>query len=164
MPRRVCGVTVRLARSGDVDAILRFAGAVVPPYYAPILGPAGAHEQLAWWTPERLDPAVVAGRVHVAASVERILGVVETGDQAGEQVLWKLYLSPESRGQGLGVALLDRAISALPAGTDHILVEHFAGNTRAGRFYEREGFAVIKVQPAGSSNPDADVVWRRRNL
>ncbi len=79
-------------------------------------------------------------------------------------MIWKLYLAPQARGRGLGVELLDRAVAALPTGTGHVLVEHVAGNRRAGAFYEREGFAVVGTEPAGSGDPNAAVVWRRRNL
>ncbi len=82
----------------------------------------------------------------------------------GEQVIWKLYLAPDSRGRSLGVGLLHQAMAALPDGSGHVLVEHCAGNTRAGNFYEREGFAVIDTKPASSGDPKAAIVWRRAQL
>ena len=89
---------------------------------------------------------------------------LETGTYGDDQVIWKLYLAPAVRGRGLGVELLDRAVAVLPAGTDHVLVEHFAGNLQAGAFYEREGFAVVETEPPESGDPNAAVVWRRRDL
>lgn len=156
-------VRVRRAEASDVETIADFGSAVVPPHYTPILGVAAAQAQLAWWAPERMAFAVRAGRVHVAVDGD-IVGVAETGELAGEQVLWKLYLAPELRGRSVGVELLRHAIAALPAGTDHVLVEHFAGNARAGSFYEREGFRVVKTDSAGSGDPAAVVVWRRLDL
>lgn len=159
------GVVVRLAAPSDVAAIVAFAEAVVPPHYAPILGPSAARRQVeVWWTPERMAAAAEAGRVHVAVAGGRFVGVVETGTYGGDQVIWKLYLAPEARGRRLGVELLRRAVAALPEGTDHVLVEHVAGNRRAGAFYEREGFAVVGTEPAASGDPHAAVVWRRRDL
>lgn len=165
-------VHIRPANPADVDAIVAFARAVVPAHYAPILGEEAAHGQLAWWTSERIAGSVAAGRIQVAVADDTIVGVVETGELAGEQVIWKLYLAPDSRGSGWGRELLHRAIAALPPDTDHVLVEHFAGNIRAGRFYEREGFVEVDSGSGESGGSDGArdvdatdaVVWRRLDL
>ena len=161
---RDMSVLIRRAVAEDVDAIVAFGAAVVPAHYAPLLGAAAAQDQLSWWRRELTSSAVTAGRVHLAVVGEATVGVCETGELDGEQVIWKLYLAPESRGRSLGVELLRHAVAALPDEPGHVLVEHFAGNIRAGRFYEREGFAVVGTQPAGSGDPKAAVVWRRAEL
>jgi ribosomal protein S18 acetylase RimI-like enzyme len=157
-------VRVRLADASDTDAIVQFGSAVIPAHYTPILGAAVARRQLLWWSLERIESAIAAGRIVVAVVGDDITGVAETGELAGEQVIWKLYLAPDFRGRSLGVELLNHAVEALPAGTDHVLVEHVAGNTRAGRFYEREGFAIVRTEPARSGNPGGAIVWRRLEL
>lgn len=155
-------VQVRKAEADDVDAIVAFGSAVVVPHYTPILGAVAAQAQLTWWAPQRMSSAVAAGRVHVAVSADgAIVGVSETGDMASEQVIWKLYLASDFRGRSLGVELLRHALAALPSETDHVLVEHFAGNARAGAFYDREGFTVVNTEPANCGDPNAAVVWRR---
>jgi ribosomal protein S18 acetylase RimI-like enzyme len=156
--------TVRGAEPGDVEAIVGFGSAVVPAHYEPILGEAAALGQLAWWGPDRMVAAVAAGRVVVAEVAGRVVGVVETGELGGEQVVWKLYLAPEVRGRSLGVELLRHAVATLPVGVDHVLVEHVAGNARAAAFYERQGFEVVRTEPARSGDPAAAVVWRRLDL
>lgn len=161
---RTMDVRIRRAEAADVDAIVAFGAAVIPPHYTPILGADGAQGQLSWWTPERIAPAVAAGRCHVAVADDTVVGVCQTGEMDGERVIWKLYLAPEYRGRSLGVELLRHAIAALPPETDHILVEHFAGNTRAGAFYEREGFREVRTEPASTGDPNAAVVWRRLDL
>ncbi len=160
------GATIRKAGLGDVDAITSFGAAVVPAHYTPILGRRAALGQLAWWTPEQMTPAVEADRVQVAEADRRdLVGVCQTGELDGEQVIWKLYLAADHRGRSLGVELLRRAISALPEHTARVDVEHFAGNAGAARFYEREGFAVIRTDPAPATGPPGGgVVWRRRPL
>ncbi len=155
---------MRPACVSDVPAIVSFGAVVVPPHYAPILGESAAQAQLAWWTADRIRSAVGARRVHVALAGDSIVGVAETGELAGEQVVWKLYLDPDFRGRSLGQQLLHHVIALLPEGTDQVFVEHFAGNARAGAFYEREGFTVVKKEPAGSDDPDSVVVWRRLGL
>lgn len=159
------GVNVRRANLDDLDAIVAFGSAVIPPYYTPILGERAAQAQLAWWSLDRMAPAVETNRVHVAATDRDVVGVCETGELAGEQVIWKLYLAPEYRGRSLGVDLLRQAIASLPQGVDRVDVEHFAGNTRAAKFYEREGFKVIRTDPAPTGeSPNSGIVWRRRQL
>jgi ribosomal protein S18 acetylase RimI-like enzyme len=157
-------VDIRPARLGDVDAIVKFGADVVPPHYAPILGESAAQAQLAWWTYERMRSAVEAGDVQVAVAGGEVVGVAETGTLAGDRVLWKVYLAPHFRGRSLGRQLLRQAIAALPEDTEQVFVEHFAGNVRAGAFYEREGFTVVRREPSGSGDPQADVVWRRLPL
>lgn len=157
-------VDVRPAVPADVSALVSFGSAVVPAHYAPILGPEAAQDQLAWWTPARFEPAIEAGRVLVAEVDGAIVGMIETGELAGEQVVWKLYVDAQLRGRSMGSDLLRRAVADLPPGTDHVLVEHFAGNARAGAFYEREGFAEVRTEPARSGDQNAAVVWRRLDL
>jgi ribosomal protein S18 acetylase RimI-like enzyme len=159
------GVHVRQADLDDLDAIVAFGFAVIPPYYTPILGERAAQAQLGWWTADRMAPAIEAKRVQVAETYHDVVGVCETGELAGEQVIWKMYLAPEHRGRSVGVELLRQAIASLPQGANSVDVEHFAGNTRAARFYEREGFKVIRTDPAptGESTNSA-IVWRRRQL
>ena len=159
-------VTIRKALTGDVDAIVAFGAAVIPQHYTSMLGQRAAQKQLDWWTPERIAPAVEAGRTHVAVAEEpTVVGVCQTGELDGEQVIWKLYLAPAYRGRSLGVELLGRAISSLPEHAKHIEVEHFAGNTGAANFYEREGFKVVRTDPAVSDqSPGSVIVWRRLQL
>ncbi len=159
------GAHVRKAELNDLDAIVAFGGAVIPPYYSPILGAHAAQEQLTWWSLDRMASAVEANRVHGAAKDLNVVGVCQTGELAGEQVIWKMYLAPEYRGRSLGVELLGQAIASLPQGAGRVDVEHFAGNTRAGNFYEREGFEVIRIDPAPTGeSPNSAIVWRRRRL
>ncbi len=106
----------------------------------------------------------MAGRVHVAVAGDVIVGMSETGEFAGEQIIWKLYLSPDFRGRSLGAELLRRAVDSLPADVEHVLVEHFAGNGRAGSFYQREGFTAIRTENESSENANAAIVWRRLEL
>jgi len=153
----------RPALAADVPALVAFGEDVIPQHYAPIIGEVAARAQLDWWTPTRFNEAIAAGRVQLAFSGDEIVGVTETGEMGAEQVIWKLYVAPKMRRQGLGVKLIDRAVSSLPGETDHVLLEHFAGNADAARFYEREGFKITGTD-VNESEPNASVVWRRREL
>lgn len=117
-----------------------------------------------WWTREYLAPAVDAGALVVAEADGEVIGVAQRGEWNGDPVVWKLYVHPERRGQGVGRDLLRAVTAELPRGTSRVLVEHFAGNRRAAAFYEREGFVHLRTDPAPSGDPAADQVWRVRQL
>ena len=157
-------VAIRPASVTDLDAISRFAADVVPVHYSPILGENAARAQLEWWTEDRMRPAVEAGDVHVAEQEDDIVGVVETGVMGEDRVVWKLYVAPASRGRSVGARLLDRSVAPLREATDHVLIEHFAGNTDAARFYERQGWRVVRTDASAEGDPRAVVVWRRLDL
>lgn len=155
-------VTIRRADRTDLDAVVGFGAAVVPPHYAPIIGEAAARQQVeAWWTPERLGVAADGSRLFVAELDGTVVGVAERGEWDGDPVIWKLYVHPDHRGKRIGVALLD-AVVADVADRRRVLLEHMAGNTRAAAFYEREGFRHLRTDPAPNGDPAAATVWRVR--
>ncbi len=80
-------VSVRVAGPNDVDAIVAFAADLVPRRYAPILGVDAAQAQFAWWTTDPIESAVAAGRVHVVVAGDAVVGVSQTGEYAGDQVI-----------------------------------------------------------------------------
>ena len=158
-------MTIRQARADDLDAVMAFGATHVPPHYEPIIGRAAARRQVdLWWTREYLAPAVDAGALIVAEANGEVIGIAQWGDWDGDPVVWKLYIHPEWRGQGVGPALLRAVEADLPTGTPRLLVEHFAGNHRAAAFYEREGFVHLHTDAARGGDPAAAQVWRARDL
>ncbi|MGJ3626486.1 GNAT family N-acetyltransferase [Sphingomonas sp. MMS24-JH45] len=64
--------------------------------------------------------------------------------QAGDIELKRIYALFPTHGTGLGPALMARAIEdARAAGHRRMLLGVYGGNSRAQRFYERQGFAVV---------------------
>jgi len=156
---------IRKAEPTDLKNILAFGAAVVPVHYEPILGAEAAQRQVdMWWSEQRIAPAINKGHVYVASNGAQIIGVAEIGELDSGFVLWKLYLNPNCRGEGLGARLVSAVIADLPNSARSLQVEHFAGNERAGRFYEREGFQVERVDKSPSGNVNANVVWRHLEL
>ncbi len=157
-------VAIRDAVGDDVRPICAFGATHVPPHYAPLIGAAAADRQVVrWWGEEQIETAVSDGLVVVAEAGGRLVGVAQRGRHGADHVLYKLYLDPGSRGLGLGPRLIEAVIRRLPADATRLFVEHVASNTRAGAFYEREGFVVERVERSGTSSA-LDVVWRVRDL
>ena len=69
--------------------------------------------------------------VHVAALGAEIIGLVAWHENTLEQ----LFIAPDYQCQGIGKQLLDFAKAQMPDG----FRLHTAAQSRAGRFYEREG-------------------------
>ncbi len=155
---------VRDATAADVAAIVAFGAAHVPDHYRPLIGDEAAQAQVdVWWTNDRIGPAAADGRVAVAEDGGEIVGVAEWSMYDGTPVIWKLYVHPERRRRGIGARLLRHVVAQVPPGTKRLRVEHFAANTRAGRFYDRESFRYVETVPH-ASDPRQSVVWRELDL
>lgn len=154
---------MRLALPGELEAILHFGATYIPDHYEPLLGSAAAQAQVDdWWTPERMAAAIGEGRVVVAEEQGGILGVAEWSLYDGVPTIWKLYVDPSRRGEGIGSRLIVAVEDHLPKGVDRIWVETFAVNRRARAFYEREGFREFRT--VEHSNPTMNAVWFERSL
>lgn len=157
--------TLRLAGPADVSRICAFGEVHVRPHYAPLIGAEAADAQVRdWWSPTRIGAAVSTGLIVVAESGDRVVGVAQRGRHGADHVIYKLYVDPGFRSHGLGPRLIDALIGQLPPDASRVGVEHFAGNVRAGAFYEREGLTVDRVEPSVAGDPALDVVWRTRPL
>ncbi|ACU37440.1 GNAT family N-acetyltransferase [Actinosynnema pretiosum subsp. pretiosum] len=157
--------SLREAVPDDVPALRAFAEDCVRPHYASLIGVEAAAGQVrAWWNEKRLGSAIADGLVVVAVDGDRVVGVAQRGRSGEDHAVYKLYALPEFRGRGLGVRLLAALTEALPDDARWLHVEHFEANGRAGAFYEREGFAVRKVEPSRDGDPALAVVWRAREI
>ncbi|MFM8528802.1 MAG: GNAT family N-acetyltransferase [Ilumatobacteraceae bacterium] len=102
------------------------------------------------------------GRVTIATDDDEVIGLAHLGDLDGVPVLWKIYVHPARRSTGVGAALVEHLVVALPAGTEQLLVEHIAANVDAARFLRRHGFARTHAEPHDDHR--LATVWRRRRL
>ena len=156
---------IRDAGEADVAAICAFGVAHVADHYRPLIGDAPARAQVErWWNEQVIGQAVRAGVVVVAevVGVDGVVGVGQRGRDGTDHVIYKLYVHPDHRARGLGPRLIDALVRQLPDDADRLGVEHFAGNARAGAFYEREGFVVERIEPGPTAA--LAVVWRARRL
>jgi GNAT superfamily N-acetyltransferase len=148
----------------DLEGICQFGATDIPQHYGPLLGPDAAQTQVDnWWNRDRMSRAVGEGRVVVAEHEEVVIGVGEWSLFEGVPVIWKLYVHPLHRGEGIGPRLIDAIIDELPEELDRIQVEHFTVNRGAGAFYERDGSREIRTVEH-QTNLVMNVVWRERSL
>jgi len=156
---------VRPAVEADTGSICAFGVHHVSAHYAPLLGVAAAETQVErWWSEDEMRPAVRDGHVVVAVRDEELVGVAQVDLEMMPPMIWKLYVDPALRGHGVGPRLLDVVYGLLPEGTERVGIEHFTINEGAGRFYEREGFTVDRVEEAASGDPRQRVTWRVKTL
>jgi len=91
---------------------------------------------------ERIPRELTAGWVvYLAWEGEKLVGFLALKPQA--DCLDQLFVLPEAQGQGTGRALLDFAKEQLPNG---IWLRTATANTRARRFYERNGFTAGETE------------------
>jgi GNAT superfamily N-acetyltransferase len=111
------------------------------------------------WVRTRLVPQmetwVALGTGAAGEGPERVLGfaTVEPG------WLEQLYVDPDHLGEGIGRQLLEKAKERQP---DGLLLWTFQVNERARRFYERNGFTVVRFGDASNNEegqPDVQYAW-----
>ena len=115
-----------------------------------------------WWNETEIAAAVGRGVVVIAETSGTVIGVGQRGRYGAEHVVYKLYVHPQHRGQGLGPRLLAALVEQLPGDGQRLYIEHFVANERAGAFYERLGFVVDRVEPGPTEA--LGVVWRVRRV
>ncbi len=95
----------------------------------------------------------------MAVIVARVNGAVSGFLAHDRPVVHALSLTPSTRGQGFGKALLDH----VKADRDKVELWTFQANSGARRFYAREGFVEVE-RTDGTGNdeklPDVRLVWQ----
>jgi GNAT superfamily N-acetyltransferase len=150
---------IRAARRGDAVRLSRVGARSWQDAYGAHFTAAQIERGLAqWWTPGQLLAEIEGGLVLIAEDDE-IVGLA-SGDRRDVEtwVVWKLYVVPERRSEGIGRLLLAEYLTRLPRSVTAVVLEHFAFNVGAAAFYEREGFDVdgTAIGELGA------VVWRRK--
>ncbi len=121
---------------------------------------AHTDEEVRGWVRDRLVPAmetwVAVDATEATGSTERVVGfmTIEPG------WLEQLYVDPDRLGEGIGRRLLDLAKQREAAG---LLLWTFQVNGRARRFYERNGFEVVRFGDETNNEerqPDVQYAWR----
>lgn len=164
-------LTIREAIATDAPAVQRVARAAWHAVYDDIVGPAEVDETVdSWYDPDRLvaddvaaddRPFLVAEREHPsssggqgegggAAAAAGVVGFAEAaaGDDPGVWQLYRLYVHPDSWGEGIGTALLEGVEAAVAErGVERFRVEVHADNEVGVGFYEARGFERERTLP-----------------
>ncbi len=157
-------IAVRPATLDDVDAVRAVGLTTWPVAYDGLASPEFVVDGLAaWWSREAVERGIARGITLVATDpAGAIVGMTGLGQEEGFWVMWKLYVLPDHQGSGVGKALLDAAIAALPPGTSELLLDVLVGNEKAIGFYRRNGFGPATRTP--SRDLGEELMWMSRAL
>lgn len=149
---------VRRAELGDVDAVREIGVKTWPVAYAGIASDGFIADGIAqWWSREAVERGIRNGITLVAADGDDLVGVVGLGREGDSWVMWKLYVLPDHQGKGIGKALLEAAIEALPDGTTELLLDVLVANEPAIGFYRSQGFVEATKTP--DRDLGAELMW-----
>jgi putative acetyltransferase len=112
--------------------------------------------RLDWWRARWCTELVVKATIIVAEAQAGIVGFVTVDPRNG--YLDQLVVAPQAWGSGLAATLLTKAKTLAPAGLE---LQVNQDNTRASRFYLKQGFAIVgeNVNPQ-SGWPTYAMRWR----
>jgi GNAT superfamily N-acetyltransferase len=104
--------------------------------------------ELAEDSPQRLDAVIDQGRVLVATDDEgEIVAFVQLVGSDEEIELKAMAVVEHLQGQGIGRALVARAVAECRAeGLRTLLVATAAAGTGTLRFYQRQGFRMLRIE------------------
>ena len=151
--------TIRSAERTDVEAVQRVARAAWHAAYDDVLGPDRVDETVdSWYDPERLveDDVADPARAFVVATVDdSIVGFAEAvpdaetstdEDDPDEDLvhLYRLYVTPDHWGEGVGTALLEHVETVFAdRGFTELTLTVMAANEVGVGFYESRGFERV---------------------
>ena len=99
-------------------------------------------EQIAGWlknrSPQGYLPGIARGTMFVATDGVSILGF----GRAGPGEIYNLYVAPEYAKQGVGILLLERALTAARAGSQRDV--YLESTLNAQGFYKKAGFVEVE--------------------
>ena len=151
-------IEIRKAELAEVDAVRQIGVTTWPVAYAGLASEEFITDGIAqWWSREVVEWGIRNGITLVAAEGDDLVGMVGLGPEGDSWVMWKLYVLPEHQGKGIGTALLDAAIAALPEGTTELLLDVLVTNEKAIGFYRAHGFTEARATP--DRDLGVDLMW-----
>lgn len=150
-------IEIREATAADAQAIQAVARASWHAAYQEILAQETIPEVVdSWYDPERLvrDDIQADSRPVFVAERDDVVGFIEgidddtvddgSGKDHGGAELYRFYVRPDSWGEGIGTALLERLESRLrEMGFSELRLTVFAANDVGVQFYESRGFERV---------------------
>lgn len=142
-------VTVRPADVDDAQAIQAVGRAAWHAAYDDVFGAERVDRVVSqWWAVESLRGAATAAeRVFLVASdAAEVVGVAEAVPDTGERGtyrLGRLYVHPDTWGEGVGTRLVDELLDRLPSRAERLRLVVLAENPTGVSFYEGYGFERV---------------------
>lgn len=148
-------VQVRPVAAGDLPAIISVwheSKRVAYPYIAQERGLTLADNDRIFR--EIILPRLPDGALWVAEVAGAITGFMAIDGS----YIDRLYIHPDHQRQGVGTALMRRAMALSPAG---LQLHTHQKNEQARAFYEKHGFRAVKfgISPPPESEPDVEYHW-----
>jgi GNAT superfamily N-acetyltransferase len=146
-------VVVRRATAGDAAAL---AELYLRSFHATYAFPlAHTDSEVRAWVRDRLVPEMDSWVAVERSNPEHVVGFMTLAPGWLEH----LYVDPDRLGEGIGRRLLELAKQREPGG---LLLWTFQVNARARRFYERNGFTIVRVGDESNNEehqPDIQYAW-----
>ncbi len=160
----MASLRVRDADVEDVEGIRAVGEACWPDTYAFAGEHYIEHGLASWWSEAAVERSLRDTTVVVAVDDDgRVVGTGNVDLRGQIPTVWKLYVLAETRGTGVGTALLDALVKRIPKSADALRLEYVTGNDRAARFYARRGFLETGRTP-GDHPGWPDTVWALKPL
>jgi ribosomal protein S18 acetylase RimI-like enzyme len=151
-------IEVRRAELSEVDAVRYIGVTTWPVAYAGLASDEFITNGVAqWWSPEVVEWGIRNGITLVAAEGDELVGMAGLGREDDFWVMWKLYVLPDHQGKGIGKALLDAAIAALPDDATELFLDVLVTNEKAIGFYRAHGFTEAPAAP--DRDLGVDLMW-----
>lgn len=143
-------MSIRRATTADVEAIRAVARASWTADYPRILSRETAESGVdEWYAPAQLRadlgrPATLVFVADEGADGDGVVGFIHSLWNREEGVVFRVYVHPDHRGEGLGRALFAQAQTELQKrGADHLTAMVLADNEVGQGFYESLGFERV---------------------
>jgi len=148
----VASLTVRDANVEDVEGIRAVGEACWPDTYAFAGEEYIEHGLASWWSEVTVERSLRDTTVVVAVDEDgRVVGMGNVDLRGEVPTVWKVYVLAETRGTGVGTALLDAApVRRIPKSADAVRLEYVAGNDQAARFLHPAGLPGDGADARGS--------------
>ena len=148
---------IRLLQSGDIENVCNIVNNDWKTVYTGYVNPELLTEQGCLERSNRLKSDFISGRLseYVWEEDGKVLALLSVGktadvDKAGAFEVWRIYVSKEAQGKGIGNRLLSFAEQQAKKSAFHeIVIWAFRDNIHAISFYQKHGYVVQKEEYLG---------------